>query len=400
MTYLPSVPQVWNVRVYGARGDGVTDDTTALQNAVNAAYTAGGGTVFMPPGTYIVSPVLRSGGTTEVAAGIFLRSNVTLMGAGVAATTIKLISNYTPVGGLTGTKQVHIISTWNPYTATLADTQSNIAAQDFTLDGNAANQSFALPTYFSDGFFIGATRGFWCSRVVAKNVYGLGSGPSTGEAFSFDFNTSVDGHYTDCEAIATTTNTSTGFSANASTSCEWTGCTARGFTYGQGFTAGTCSLLRYTNCHAYLVAGQIGFNLEGSTYVSYTGCHGGGLAAPYASSAFYTNAQSLGNDEGFRCLGCQYVTYTGCHAAYNTTGNGYGYEFRDLSGTNCDHITIVGGDIRGNTVGIYVNDLNQTNICVEALFSGNTTDIGGAGSLGVTDWSQPNLTRTFLLMGA
>jgi hypothetical protein len=44
-----------DVRVYGAKGDGVTDDTAAFQQALNARYLAGGGTVFVPPGRYRIA---------------------------------------------------------------------------------------------------------------------------------------------------------------------------------------------------------------------------------------------------------------------------------------------------------------------------------------------------------
>jgi hypothetical protein len=39
---------------YNAKGDGVTDNTTAIQNALNQAGTDGGGIVFLPPGKYKV----------------------------------------------------------------------------------------------------------------------------------------------------------------------------------------------------------------------------------------------------------------------------------------------------------------------------------------------------------
>lgn len=66
---------VYNVRDYGAAGNGTTDDFTAIQDTINAAQTAGGGTIFFPKGTYIVSShpqitgsgiVVRGSGTGSV----------------------------------------------------------------------------------------------------------------------------------------------------------------------------------------------------------------------------------------------------------------------------------------------------------------------------------------------
>ena len=44
-----------DVRAFGAKGDGTTDDTAAFQTALNQAYQAGGGTVFVPPGRYLIA---------------------------------------------------------------------------------------------------------------------------------------------------------------------------------------------------------------------------------------------------------------------------------------------------------------------------------------------------------
>jgi len=57
--------RVYNVRDFGAKGDGKTLDTAALQAAIDACTGAGGGTVLVPAGTFLI-------GTVE------LKSNVTL----------------------------------------------------------------------------------------------------------------------------------------------------------------------------------------------------------------------------------------------------------------------------------------------------------------------------------
>ncbi len=49
---------VYNVKSYGAAGNGAVDDTTAIQAAITAAQTAGGGVVFFPQGTYPISATL------------------------------------------------------------------------------------------------------------------------------------------------------------------------------------------------------------------------------------------------------------------------------------------------------------------------------------------------------
>ncbi len=55
---MPVIPSaVFNVTDYGAVGDGVTDSTTSIQNTINAASSAGGGTVEIPAGTYLSGPI-------------------------------------------------------------------------------------------------------------------------------------------------------------------------------------------------------------------------------------------------------------------------------------------------------------------------------------------------------
>ncbi len=46
---------VVNVKDYGAKGDGVSDDTPKIQAAINALTAAGGGTLQVPAGTYLLN---------------------------------------------------------------------------------------------------------------------------------------------------------------------------------------------------------------------------------------------------------------------------------------------------------------------------------------------------------
>ncbi len=65
-----------SVRDFGAVGDGETMDTAAIQKAIDAASAAGGGTVVLPPGTYLSGTiVLASDITLHLAAGAVLRGS-------------------------------------------------------------------------------------------------------------------------------------------------------------------------------------------------------------------------------------------------------------------------------------------------------------------------------------
>jgi len=58
-----------SIKDYGAVGDGATDNTTAIQNAIDAASDNGGGTVLIPGGTFNLTQ-------------IFMKSKVSLVGVG------------------------------------------------------------------------------------------------------------------------------------------------------------------------------------------------------------------------------------------------------------------------------------------------------------------------------
>jgi polygalacturonase len=47
------MPNVFNVKNYGAVGDGLTLDTAAINKAKEACSSSGGGAVYFPAGTYL-----------------------------------------------------------------------------------------------------------------------------------------------------------------------------------------------------------------------------------------------------------------------------------------------------------------------------------------------------------
>ena len=97
----------YNVKDFGAKGDGVTDDTQAFNNAISEAYKAGGGIVKAPAAQYcikgnisIMPSVTLQGEWTQ--APLYYATEVGFMGSTLLAYAGKGDPNGTPFITLQG----------------------------------------------------------------------------------------------------------------------------------------------------------------------------------------------------------------------------------------------------------------------------------------------------------
>jgi hypothetical protein len=106
----------------GGTGTGISDNSGAFIDAINALKTtaggAGGGTLQLGAGVYQIAPSATT---------IIMASNITVQGAGREATTIQVVG--TPTSATLG---------YDIFTATLVN---DIAFTDLTIDGGSNNSS-------------------------------------------------------------------------------------------------------------------------------------------------------------------------------------------------------------------------------------------------------------------
>ncbi|WP_460427392.1 glycosyl hydrolase family 28-related protein, partial [Azotobacter armeniacus] len=151
----------YNIKDFGAMGDGATDDTAAIQAAIDAAHASGGGTVYLPAGEYRIS-----GGGEPSDGGLTIKSNVYLAGAGMGETVIKMVDGW----GQDVTGMVR---------SAYGEETSNFGMRDLTLDGNRDNTTGKVDGWFN-GYIPGqngADRDVTLERVEVREMSGYGFDP-------------------------------------------------------------------------------------------------------------------------------------------------------------------------------------------------------------------------------
>lgn len=140
--YVDWLRDVWvSVKDFGAVGDGLTDDTAAIQKAIARVKALGGGVVYFPPGIYLISAALALASAT----------GVSLKGSGALTSVIKATSTsinalaFTTCSGFT-IEDLALANTGNATTAGLLLTDSgavavsrcSVSGYRFSVDSNVA----------------------------------------------------------------------------------------------------------------------------------------------------------------------------------------------------------------------------------------------------------------------
>ncbi|MCB1783643.1 MAG: right-handed parallel beta-helix repeat-containing protein [Alphaproteobacteria bacterium] len=127
---------LFDARDYGATPDDNTDDTAAIQAALDAAHAAGGGQVYLGAGTYTIS------GTGKASdGGLNIYSNTEFYGDGMGQTILKLADGWSDkISGLVRTP--------------VNEVTENVIIRDLTIDGNRDNT-----TAMVDGLMTGVLPG-------------------------------------------------------------------------------------------------------------------------------------------------------------------------------------------------------------------------------------------------
>ena len=309
---------VFNVKTeFLAAGDGVTVDSAAFNTAVTALNAAGGGTLLVPAGTYVMSNV-RFG------------SNITVRGAGTGA-TVFLMDPAAASGAV-----VCRVAPASTVTAT-----SNVVLRDLTIDGN--KDTWGPNSHQKGyGYYLGqGTRGLIthckCINVEIRNCL----------TYSFDVENATDISLESCWAHDNGYTTGTGTEHN----CD-------GFTLiGSDITALNCQ--SYDNAQRGYLCGQDNMNWA---RIKLIGCSASGNG---------NHGASLGSNSGGTLTDSEVIG--GSYINNGSTGV-------QLT-TNAVRCRVVGATMTGNSAnGIRLNTatfcaVTGNTVCNNATAAGSNPEI-------------------------
>lgn len=270
---------VFDVKAYGAVGNDTADDTTAIQSAVDAANTAGGGIVWFPHGTYKITAAIKLySGTTPT---IVPYANVTLAGAGSSATNGAVLKQYT-----TGADCIKGLNDVANGAQTI-----NMVIKDLSLKwgtGTAANSGNGL--YLAQQ----GSGGPSFQQFIIENVVASGFG-GTGK-YGFNFESLITSKIDTCMAVTC----ANGFFLNGAAFGAW---------------SSVNTSVTMLNCYANGNT-TIGYNIDHSTYTSMNSC------------------AADSNGTGYLINSCNSISLVSCGSEYgNPDGASPGDAFKIAGGS-------------------------------------------------------------------
>lgn len=258
---------VFDVKAYGATGNGSTDDTAAVQSAVDAAQAAGGGIVWFPKGTYklVTNPIKLYSGT---GATLVSYQNITLAGTGGSITGGSILQQTT-----TG---VDVIQGLNDSASATGQTLNlnfiNFAVQwgTVTLTNSGNGIYFKQGTAGSLSF-----QQMYMENILASNFGGSGK-------YGFNFESMIVSTLNTCQAV----DCANGFFWNGS---------ANAGNYNSVSTSVTVM-----SCYANMGANAVnGYRINDATYMTFIGC-----ACDYSGSNGTGSSYLVEGSNGISFVSC------------------------------------------------------------------------------------------------
>jgi hypothetical protein len=350
-----------SVKDYGAKGDGVTDDTAAIQAAINAAKT-----VYFPAGNYIItSPIYMTGSEY---------SGSKIIGAGVGNTTITKTT--TTVGTGSNTARSGTVTDSYAVDAAIILTHPdngyayNCEISEMLINSNSTNNAYAIfaprathmmmKNVTSLGFQYGhTTYDTWLSSF--EKVVHNGNGRTSWNGFAWLNDGSGGATGTTCNFIDCWARDGSGTGWNivnldysALSSCGADNITGAGYTFNQSrITLSGCGMENCTIIPFSAALGIFGGNVVLNTFRTYliTGAANGVYVMVDGAKATFNNclfdnfvvangafnvgvqngAQMFDNGTSWPTNGNTFISYTGgsvrsqpiTDALINSTGTAY-----------------------------------------------------------------------------
>lgn len=159
--------EIVSVTDYGATGDGTTDDTAAINSAIAAVGAAGGGTVYIPAGTYRLTDSNPGAVSWDDNRALYVAyDNIRIVGDGIGSTILTLANS----------ADCHVLQVGQRTASTLPI--DNFQISNIEINGNRLNQTqpTAANDHWSGIYFVSNSTNITVRDMFIHDVqyYGIG----------------------------------------------------------------------------------------------------------------------------------------------------------------------------------------------------------------------------------